>query len=105
MNYDDWLEQPYQEAAERDHAIEQEVERLLEDEYDIKKFDVFVDAIANDCMHMAKTEIEQALATGDKHRLGELIFEAVAEQLDLWAENEAADRYNNGLIGDDRDDI
>jgi hypothetical protein len=105
MNYDDWLEQPYQEAAERDHAIEQEVERLLEDEYDIKKFDVFVDAIANDCMHMAKTEIEQALATGDKHRLGELIFDAVAEQLDHWAESEAADRYNNGLIGDDRDDL
>jgi hypothetical protein len=105
MNYDTWLERPYQEAAERDHAIEQEVERLLEDEYDIKKFDVFVDAIANDCMHMAKSEIEQALAVGDKHLLGELIFDAVAEQLDQWAESEAANRYNNGLIGDDRDDI
>ena len=101
--YDRWLEAPYQEAAERDEAIDAEAERLLDDEYDIKKFDVFVDALANDCIYMAKTEIEEALAKGDKHRLGELIFDSVSEQLNLWAETEAADRYNKRLIGDDRD--
>ncbi len=102
-DYDRWLEQPYQEAADRDDAIDAEVERLLSDEYDIKKFDVFLDALANDCIHMAKTEIEQALATGDKHRIGELIYDSVAEQLSHWAESDAAERFNQGLIGDDRD--
>jgi hypothetical protein len=52
---------------------------------------------------MAKTEIEQALATGDKHRIGELIYDSVAEQLSHWAESDAAERFNQGLIGDDRD--
>ena len=100
-NYDRWLEQPYQERYAEEDAIDQEVEALLADEYDIKKFDVFMDAIANDALYADKYQklITDALQTGDRLALGQAVFDAVAEMLDRWAEDHAVDRYNQGLCG------
>ena len=99
--YDRWLEQPYQDKYDEEDAIDQEVEALLADEYDIKKFDVFMDAIANDCLYDDKVQkqITDALQTGDRLALGQAIFDAVSDQLEKWAENHAVDRYNKGLCG------
>lgn len=100
-NYDRWLEQPYQDKYAQDDAIDQEVEALLADEYDIKKFEVFMEAINNDCLYEEKVQkqITEALQTGDRLALGQAIFDAVAQKLDNWAENEAVDRYNRGFYG------
>lgn len=98
-NYDRWLEQPYQDRYAEEDAIDQEVEALLADEYDIKKFDVFMDALNNDCLHQEPfhQQIIDALQTGDRVALGQAIFDAVSKQCDSWAEDHAADRYNRGL--------
>ena len=100
-NYDRWLEQPYQDKYDEEDAIDQEVEALLADEYDIKKFDVFMDAIANDCLHdqKVKQQITEALQTGDRLALGQAIYDAVSEELESWATDHAVDRYNKGLCG------
>jgi hypothetical protein len=97
--YDDWLEQPYHEAALRDNAIEAEIESLLALEYDINKMDVFMDAIANNCMYMAEDEMQIAIKNKDYGRIGELVYQTVEAQVEQWAEDEAARRYNEGLIG------
>jgi len=98
-NYDRWLEQPYQDKYDEEDAIDQEVEALLADEYDIKKFDVFMDAIANDALYAEEHQkaITKALQTGDRLALGQAIFDAVAVMLDSWANDHAVDRYNQGL--------
>lgn len=100
-NYDRWLEQPYQDKCNEEDAIDQEVEALLADEYDIKKFDVFMDAINNDCLYKEPhlNQITEALKTGDRLALGQAIFDAVSAQCDSWAEDHAVDRYNQGLCG------
>lgn len=98
---DSWLSEPYERQAEGDEAIQDEINSLLENEYDIKKIEVFLDAIYNDCLHheIYKRKIEQALQTGDRLALGEAVFDAVADMLDKWAEDEAVDRYNRGFYG------
>lgn len=100
-NYDRWLEQPYQDKYAEDDAIDQEIEALLEDEYDIKKFEVFMEAINNDCLYEEKVQkqITDALQTGDRLALGQAIFDAVCAKLENWAESEAVDRYNRGFYG------
>ena len=106
MNYDDWLEQPYQEAAERDEAIDAEVERLLEGECNPHDAECFLGAIDDACLYsIPKEKIAEAIAIGvcGFEAIGKIVWQSVCEHLRAQAESIAADRYNKGLTGDDRD--
>lgn len=97
-DYDRWLEQPYQEAAERDDAIDEMVEALMQDECDPQNVDVFLDALANDCL--AKTSLDEALKAGHE-ALGRVIADAVHAYCVTQAENLAVERYNQHGRHDD----
>ena len=103
--YDRWLEQPYQEQAERDEIIDEEVERLLSEEFDPLDVSNFMEAIMFDVLGNYVDDIQEALT--DPHpqfeKLGRVIFDAIYAHWRNKAESLAADRYNRGLIGDDRD--
>lgn len=105
MNYDDWLEQPYQEQAERDEAIDAEVERLLEDDHNPLDVSNFIDAICDDCLASYEERLDEALTDPNPHfeALGRVLFDAVYAYWRNKAESLAAERYNSGMIGDDRD--
>ena len=103
--YDRWLEQPYQEAAERGDAIDAEVERLLEGECDPQNIDNFIEALANDCLEPVKEKLADAIQEGksDFAEIGKIVWKAVYEYWRDHSDSLAAERYNQGLIGDDRD--
>jgi hypothetical protein len=103
-DYDRWLEQPYQEAAERDEAIERLVEEVLEeDEYDPTNADTFLQAIDDAVLYGIKEELAKALKDPNVGHaaLGKVIYDAVYDYCYKQADNEAARRYNEGLGGDD----
>lgn len=103
--YDRWLEAPYQEAAERDDSIDAESERLLEDECNPENIDNFLDAISNECLEPVKEKLADAIqeGKGDFAEIGKIVWQAVYQYWRDQADSQAADRYNQGLIGDDRD--
>ena len=105
-DYDRWLEQPYQEAAERDDAIEQLTEEVLaEEEYDPTNADTFLSAIDDAVLYGVQEKIAQALKDPNPGfaALGAVIYEAVYQYCHSKAEEEAANRYNSGLGGGDED--
>jgi len=104
-NYDRWLEQPYQEAAERGEAIDEEAERLLADECNPENIDNFFEAIGEECLEPVREKLADAIqeGKGDFAEIGKIVWQAVYEYWRNHADNLAADRYNQGLIGDDRD--
>lgn len=103
--YDRWLEQPYQEAAERDEAIDAEVERLLSEEYDPLNIENFYEAIMFDVLGQYEEQIAKALVdpTPNFDALGRVVFDAVYAHWRNKAEALAAHRYNSGLGQDDYD--
>lgn len=105
-DYDRWLEQPYQEQAERDDAIEHLTEQVLEEkEFDPTNVDTFLAAIDDAVLYGAKDKIAQALKDPNPGHaaLGNVIYEAVYQYWYSQAEEEAANRYNQGLGGGDED--
>lgn len=106
-DYDRWLEQPYQEAAERDDAIEQLVEQVLEEEeFDPTNVETFFEAINDGCLEPLADKLQAALKDPNVGHaaLGKVIYDAVYEYCYDRAEKEAAERYNSGLGGRDEDD-
>lgn len=105
-DYDRWLEQPYQEAAERSAAIEALVEEVLdEDEFNPMNVTTFLSAIDDAVLHGVKEKLQVALADPEvgHAQLGKVIYDAVYDYCYDQADNEAARRYNEGLDGGDRD--
>ena len=103
MTYDDWLEQPFQEAEERLYAIEARTDELCEigGEWDAQDYDNFIDAIANGCLDAQKTEIENILASGQGYaRIGELLWDAVSEYCRDQAEQKATKEIDEGNYDD-----
>jgi len=97
--YDRWLEAPYQEACEREEAIDEMAEQLLEGECNPHDVDVFLDAIDNACLHAAKEKIAEAIAVGvsGHEAIGKVVWFAVFEHCLNQANSLAADRYNSGI--------
>ena len=85
-----------------ERAIDNEVEWLLEHEYNIKNFDHFISALDSYALDNKRSLIQVALNNNDAIGLGVIILEAAKAQLEEWAENEAVKRYNDGLLGDGR---
>lgn len=97
-DYDRWLEQPYQEQAERDDGIESLLEQILEeDEYSPTNAEAFLEAIAEGCLEEHSDKLQAALndpAVGHA-KLGTVVYNAV---YDYWlekAKEEAVRRYDN----------
>ena len=105
-DYDRWLEQPYQEQAERDDAIDAIVEEVLkEDDFDPTNVDTFLQAIDDATLYEVQEKLAEALKDPEPGfaKLGSVIYNAVYDYCHRQAESEAVKRYNDGLIGDDRD--
>ena len=105
-DYDRWLEQPYQEQAARDDAIEHEIERVLqEEEYDPTNADTFLNAVDDAVLYGVMEKLAAALKdpTPGHAALGKVIYDAVYEYCYTQAESEAVRRYNEGLGGGDQD--
>lgn len=98
--YDRWLEQPYQEAAERDDAIDEMAEALMKDECNPQDVDVFLEALANECLEKIQPKLAEALKSGHE-ALGRVIADAVYEYCANQADNLAAERYNQHGRHDD----
>jgi hypothetical protein len=96
--YDRWLEAPYQEAAERADALDEIAEALMEDECNPRDVDVFMEALANDCLEGVRAKLELAIADGNKgkEKIGEVIWDAVYAWCADQAENLAVEHYNTG---------
>ena len=61
-DYDRWLEQPYQEQAERDDAIDAIVEEVLQEpEFDPTNADTFLQAIDDATLYEVQEELAKAL--------------------------------------------
>jgi len=101
-DYDRWLEQPYQEQAARDDAIEFLVEQVLqEEEFDPTNPDTFLQAIDDATLYGVREKLAIALKDPNVGHaaLGKVIYDAVYEHCYRKAEDEAANRYNSGLGG------
>ena len=105
-DYDRWLEQPYQEQAARDDAIDAMVEEVLkEDDFDPTNVDTFLQAIDDATLYEVQEKLAEALKDPEPGfaKLGAVIYNAVYEYCYRQAENEAVKRYNDGLGGGDQD--
>jgi hypothetical protein len=99
-SYDDWLEQPFQEAEARLDAIEYRTDELCEvgGDWDAQDPDNFINAIADGCLDAHKTELADILATGQGYtRMGEMLWSAVCEYCREQAEHQATCEIDEGI--------
>ena len=76
--HDDWLEKPYLDQEARDQAIDNEIDRLLETDYNPAKVKVFMDAIDNNCLYVDQEKLAEILNTNAPwEELGRYVFKAV----------------------------
>jgi hypothetical protein len=96
MTYDDWLEQPFQEAEARLEAIEIRTEELLSDEWDTKNIDVFVAAIECGALDAYRSDIASAInnSLATTALLGELVWFAVNDYCRIQAETQATNEID-----------
>lgn len=98
-DYDAWLERPYQEAADRDAAIEAMVQQVLtEPDFDPTLASNFLLAVENGALEKVQDRIAKALqeeVVGPA--LGAVVYLAVYDYFYDLADKEAAHRYNSGF--------
>lgn len=100
--YDDWLEEPYQRQADKDAAIDEIANELMQGECNPQDVDVFLAAIDNACLYGIKEKLQKILSEGQGYlALGEAIWDAVHDHELSAAQSIAAERYNAGLRGGD----
>jgi hypothetical protein len=76
--HDDWLEKPYLDQEARDQSIDNEIDRLLETDYNPAKVKVFMDAIDNNCLYADQEKLAEILNTNAPwEELGRYVFKAV----------------------------
>jgi len=76
--HDDWLEKPYLDQEARDQAIDNEIDRLLETDYNPAKVKIFMDAIDNNCLYADQEKLAEILNTNAPwEELGRYVFKAV----------------------------
>jgi hypothetical protein len=96
MTYDDWLEQPFQEAEARLEAIEIRTEELMSDKWDVNNIDVFVAAVECGALDKYRSEIANAINNklGTTALLGELVWFAVNDYCREQAETQATNEID-----------
>ena len=88
MNYDTWLEQPYEQQAQQDAEFQEQLDELLSTEYRIDNIDNFMEALQDEILYKKKEAIEDALYNKDTHQLGRIIYSEVLDWLEVMAERE-----------------
>ena len=105
VNYDAWLEKPYQDQCRDADAFEAAIEEVMQEpEFDPLNVKTFLAAIDDACLYAIKDEIAKELQADYDPKmgmkmLGELIFNAVYDRCYELAEKEAIKRYNDNLEG------
>jgi hypothetical protein len=95
--YDNWLEKPYQDQDQRDEEIDNEIDRLLETEYNPADVKVFMDAIDNACLYADQEKLAEILKTNAPWEdLGRYVFKAVQTHCVNSAIQEAQTIINSG---------
>lgn len=103
-NHDALLESTNPNTGDGDEAIDDRVNELLKTE----KFNPSI--ICNLCEAIGELTIydqeiiDTYIKTGNYHAFGRHIFIASYEYFEKFAIEQAVKEYNDGLIGDDRDD-
>lgn len=80
--YDRWLEKPFQEACEREEAISDIVEQLMEDELNPRNPNVFMQAIHEGACLDNKTfnaALKDILDAKNYDELGKLVYDFVVD--------------------------
>lgn len=95
--YDNWLEAPYQEQADKDAAIDEIADNLMQGECDPQDVDVFLSAVIdNDCLYPIKEKLQKILSQGQGYlALGEAIWDAVHDHQRDIARQMAVEQYKN----------
>ena len=88
MNYDAWLEQPYEQQAQQDAEFQEQLDELLNTKYRIDNIDNFMEALQDEILYKKKEAIEDALYNKDTHQLGRIIYSEVLDWLEVMAERE-----------------
>jgi hypothetical protein len=88
MNYDSWLEQPFQQQCQAEEDFHEQHDELMRTTYRIDNIDNFMEALSDEILYKKKAEIEDALANRDTHQLGRIIYSEVLDWLEVMAERE-----------------
>jgi hypothetical protein len=99
MNYDQWLEQPYDERAKASASIEKMIEQVLDEPaFNPCHIQTFMDAVAEGALDDKRSELQNALLNPEVGHaaLGNAVYNAIYDWCYQQAENEAAKRYNEG---------
>lgn len=100
MNYDDWLEAPFQEAETRADAIDSITETLLSGDYKPEDIDNFNEAIGEGCLdtEIVQAKMAAAIAVGvsGHEAIGKVIWDAVYAYWYDQATKKAIDIYDSG---------
>lgn len=76
--YDDWLEKPYLDEDEKQDAIDDEIDHLLQTEFNPTDVEVFLNAIDNGCLNADKDQLIQTIKDNAPwEELGRYVFKAV----------------------------
>lgn len=101
MDYDKWLQQPYDDRAKMSASIEKEIEVVLQEEkYNPLHWETFLTAVDEGALNEIPiqkliTALEDP-AVGHS-AIGTVVYNAVYDWCYKQAENEAAKRYNDRL--------
>lgn len=104
MDFDRWLEEPYDRRARESAAIEREIEQILnEPKFNPCNVHTFWEAIDGGVLaNVPLKKFQLALESPEVGHaaLGTVVFNAVYDWCYQQAENEAAKRYNEGIRHD-----
>lgn len=105
MNYDDWLEAPFQEAEARANAIDSITESLLSGDYQPENIDNFNEALGEGCLdtEVVQEKLKAAIAVGvfGHQAIGKVIWDAVYAYWYDQAAKKAIDIHDSGNHYDD----
>lgn len=97
MNYDSWLEQPYQDKCNEDDAIDARVEELMDEDYNPNNFDNFIESISEADKTDIET-IEDYLEKGEFEKLGRKLWSICYDRMEKQATDHAVENLNSGYL-------
>lgn len=92
IDYDRWLEQPYQDECDKEEWIRCRTESLLEDDYDPNAFDNFCEAISEASPDEIET-LQDYLEQREFEKLGRALWCIALEKMEAQAEAQAIKDY------------
>ena len=99
MNYDSWLEAPYQARYAEEDKLDSRVEELMEDEYDPKKYSNFAEGIS-EANEKDREAVELILQQSkiDYEALGRKLFCMAYEYMEGYANSHAEANLSSGYL-------